>query len=217
MAMEVILIRHGRTAANQKHVYQRGAETLSSSGQKEIADVADALQAYAPTHLLCSPMNRAQDTATILGEKLQLNPTTFREVREIRWPSYLEGRARYSFTSVRYMVRWFLQREVHTDDAKAGESYDTLRKRIERAKNIFESYPPDARIVVVSHSVFINFFVEHACSPKPLSLRSAVPRLFKILTLRNTNAVRLQCDNDTKHRACSWQVIAFNKSVSELT
>ena len=215
--MEVIFIRHGKTTANQKHVYQRGAETLSASGQKEIADIADTLQTWSPTHLLCSPMTRAQESAVILRKKLQLELKTFPEVREIRWPSYLEGRARYSIASLQYMLRWFLRREVHTDDAKGGESYSTLRKRIERAKNILEAYPTDARVVVISHSVFINFFVEHVCNPKPLSLKLAGPRLLKILTLRNTNATHLRCDTDEESQVCSWQVVAFNKSVSELT
>lgn len=215
--MEIIFIRHGRTVANKKHVYQRGGETLSTTGKKQVNDIAEALSAWSPTHLLHSPMARTQQSATILGEQLQLTPTIFPEVREIRWPSYLEGRARYSFTSVRYMVRWFLQGEVHSDNARDGESYTTLRKRIERAKNILETYPADARIVVISHSALINFFVEHVCNPKPLSPKMALPRFLKVLTFRNTKAVHLKCDTNEEYQTCSWHVIAFNKSVSELT
>lgn len=215
--MEVLFIRHGETAANQQRIYQRSAEPLSVRGRAHMQDTATALQAWRPTHVLSSPMVRAQESAAILAVKLQCTTESFLEAREVRWPAHLEGKSRRSFTSLRHMAAWFWQQNVHTDDAKVGESYATLRKRIERAKNILETYPSDSRIVVVSHSVFINFFVEHVCNTEHLSLALAGPRLLKVMTLQNTNATQLTCDQGDEAQTCHWHLTAFNKPIAELT
>ena len=215
--MEVIFLRHGETAANLRHVYQRGAEPLSPAGEAHMRQTAGDLKDLAPTHILHSPLTRATQSAAVLGEQLDITPEPFPEVREVRWPAYLEGRSHRSLTSFRHMVQWFWQNNLHTDDLTAGESYPRLRKRIERAKHILERYPEDARIVVVSHSVFINFFVEHVCNSEHLSLALAGPRLLKVLTLKNTNATQLFCDQDYTPYACHWHLTAFNRPISELT
>lgn len=215
--MEVIFLRHGETAANQRHVYQRGAEPLTDVGRTHMQETGSALAALEPTHILHSPLTRTAESAQILGERLGLDPQPFLEAREVRWPIHLEGRRHRSIASLLHMARWFWQGDIHLDDTCTGESYAHLRKRIERAKNLLEAYPEDARIVVVSHSVFINFFVEHVCSTDHITWSLAGSRLLKVVTLQNTNATQLFCDQGDTPNVCHWHLTAFNKPVTELT
>ena len=215
--MQVLFIRHGETAANRRRVYQRAAEPLTARGRTHMQETAQILQSWAPTHVLASPMQRALESAYLIAETLQLPVTRFPEVREIRWPIALEGKRHRSLQSMWHMGQWFLERHVHKDDPKHGESYATLRKRIERATRLLEAYPADARIVVVSHSVYINFFVEHVCNHEHISLAVAGPRLAKVLTLQNSNATLLECTPAAADGVCNWHLEAFNTPVEALT
>ena len=215
--MQVLFIRHGETAANRTGSYQRAAEPLSARGRAAMQETANQLTEWHPTHILTSPMQRAQMSAKILADTLGLTPIHFAEAREVRWPISLEGTSHRSLASARHMFRWFTQRNVHSDDPKRGESYATLRKRIERTKHILETYPDDARIVVVSHSVYINFFVEHVCNLEHVSVAAAGPRLVKILLLKNTNATLLECETYSAEHTCNWHLQSFNIPISQLT
>ncbi len=215
--MEVVFIRHGQTKANAAHRHQTNDEPLSVSGIAEAVRQAPFIAKWQPTHIITSPMARAQQTAQIIADKAQLPAQTMDEFRELRRPLYIFGRHHYGLSSWWYMFRWFFQAWVQFDDARNGESYLTFRKRLERARSLLEQYPTDAKVVVVSHSIFINFFVEHVCATKQISLWRAAPRLFKILTLKNTNATHLALHKiDETEGVCAWEIKAYDVAVEDL-
>jgi broad specificity phosphatase PhoE len=65
------LIRHGATAANEKRPYILQGDGidlgLSSSGQRQAAEVADFLSSFHLDHVYCSPMIRARETAVAIA------------------------------------------------------------------------------------------------------------------------------------------------------
>jgi broad specificity phosphatase PhoE len=71
---------------------------------------------------------------------------------------------------------------------------------------LLEQYPPDARVVVVSHSVFINFFLAHACSKKALNPFQAVARFFRVLSIKNGSITKVTFAPNSAGTACQWKV-----------
>lgn len=205
--MEVLFIRHGQTQANRAHRHQMPQEPLSPEGILQIQSIAPKVAAWKPTHLLTSPHTRAQQSAEILAHRLSLPPVTHDSFRELRRPAWLFGKRHGSPASVWYLARWFTAELFHYDDAAHGETYPTFRKRIERARSILETYPSDARIVVVSHAVFINFFITHACREEPLSLFGALPQILKLYGLENSDYVQLHADLPSEDNVCTWQLV----------
>jgi broad specificity phosphatase PhoE len=206
--MEVLFIRHGQTGANRNHRHQMPTEPLSSAGIGQIQTIAPKIRKWEPTHILTSPHTRAQQSARIISVSTGLSVDTYDAFRELRRPAWLFGKRHGSPASIWYLLRWFTAELVHYDDAAHGETYTTFRKRIIRARSMLEMYPNNARVVVVSHAVFINFFITHVCRDYPLPLWGALPQLLKLYALQNSDYVQLHADADAPENTCSWEMVA---------
>lgn len=215
--MEVLFIRHGQTRANQLHRHQPDDEPLATAGIEHTQALLPALTAWRPTHIISSPLARAHATAMLIAKHVQLPLESSDLFRELRRPRSIQGTSHYSMATVRYIWRWFYQLDSAYDDLARGESYGALQQRVWQARQFLESrYPADARVIVVSHSVFINFFVEHVCRQEHLSFWRAVPRFIRILTLDNGNATLLRYES-TADNTCPWTVLATDTPVEKLT
>jgi broad specificity phosphatase PhoE len=196
--MEVYLIRHGETGGNQAHRHQPEDISLNKRGLEQARQVALTVKEFEPSHLLTSPLVRALQTAREIGEVCDLVPETNVNFAELKRPDDMYGRYHTSLKSLAFYARWFLGK---TD---GGESYQDLRHRIAKAKSHFRSYPENARVVVVSHSVFINLFLVHMCHEDEINLFTASKAFMKILTMKNTELIPLIYDPETHTDTCGW-------------
>ena len=201
--MEVLFIRHGQTAANAAHRHQRPEEPLSAVGIGEIQSLIPQIEQWQPTHILASPLARASYSARLISKALSIPVVKKEELRELRRPLYVYDRKHYSLITLLYVVRWYFTAYLHQSDVRQGESYQSFRKRIERVRSMLEQYPADARIVVVSHSVFINFFIFHVCNMDRLSLWQAIPRFFSVLRYKNGRMTQLHF-TERRPGLCAW-------------
>ncbi len=208
--MDIYFVRHGQTEGNRLHIHQRPSSALNERGQEQAETVAKVLVSYKPTHLITSPFFRTRQTAEAIAKATGLVVEVEPAVVEIIRPESIHNRHYFSWASIVYLVRWFLTGNTFFRDEKRGESYRALLERIGEAKTILESYPDDARIVVVSHAVFINFFVEHICSGKPISYVKALLRFLKITSIENSSITHIQCQKATTQGVCNWQVVTFD-------
>jgi broad specificity phosphatase PhoE len=102
-----------------------------------------------------------------------------------------------------FYFRWYFRL---TNTAKdGGETYQALRDRIKAAQRVLEQYPSDARVVVVTHSVFMNFFLVHLCSAKPVSLFRAPLIFLGILRIPNASVIPLTFDTNAPNGTCAWR------------
>ena len=145
-------------------------------------------------------MVRSVETASIIGEECDLIPDTRSEFTELERPSYLYGHKHRSLKSVWFYFRWYLGR------TEKGESYEELRSRFREAQITLATLESDARVVVVSHTVFITLFVAHLCRDKALTPLQAVKAFYKIITMRNTHIEMLMYDPATRQGTCGWIV-----------
>jgi broad specificity phosphatase PhoE len=198
--MEIYFVRHGQTSGNVARRHQANDTPLSPRGKKQAELAANVLKVYQPDHLVTSTMVRSVETASVIGAACNLIPDTRTEFRELERPSYLYGRKHRSFMSMWFYFRWYLGKTTE------GESYEELRIRFRDAQEILASLKPDARVVVVSHTVFITLFIAHLCRDKALTPFHAAKAFYKIITMRNTHIEMLLYDPATKQGTCGWIV-----------
>ena len=167
---------------------------------RQVTEVATQVALLAPTHIVTSTQLRAMETTRIVASLCEIIPDTHPAFVELVRPTWLVGYHYTGFTTMRYILGWFLDRPV-----VAGESYKEFRARITQAKRYLETFPPDARIVVVSHSVFTNLFVEHLCNDNKLTFLEGVKSFIRIFSLQNAGLIHLQY-SPGKDR-CGWSLV----------
>ena len=209
--MDIYLVRHGETDSNHKHVHQHPGSTLNDKGREQVARLAITLSEIEPTDILASPYSRAKESADILAKTLNLEVVVSPELVEIYRPKNIHGLSYYHPRSLIYLGKWFFSgRRVFNNDEQ-GESYASLIERIEKSRDLLESLPADSRVVVVSHAVFISFFVAHLCDHKTLSLWRVFLNFANIRRLKNSGVTHLRYVPSSGQGVCKWSLVEFNK------
>lgn len=204
--MDIYFIRHGQTSGNVAKRHQVEHSRLTPTGRQQVAGVAPQVAALAPTHLLSSSHVRTIETASILGQACDLIPETSLLFTELHRPKYLYGHHHRNWRSLLYYKLWYLGLVGGDMTDARGESYRTFRRRLREAAEHLAGYPPDARIVVVSHAVFINLFLAHLCtSYRPLSPWGAARAFWRVLTSRNATLMHVRYEPGAGK--CGWQIV----------
>ena len=198
--MEIYFVRHGETGGNVAHRHQAEDTPLTTMGKKQALEAAEIIKTFEPTHLLTSSLVRAIETASAIGEMCELVPETSYSIIELERPQHLYGHFHKSPRSLFFYVRWYLGRT----SAEEGESYAEMRLRIGKVKEQLAQYPADARVVVVTHSVFLSLFLAHMCREKPLSPLQALQTFRTILSMRNTHVAPVLFDANAHPQMCPW-------------
>ena len=188
--MEVYLVRHGQTDGNVGHRHQHPNTDLNAHGIAQAKAVAAQIALLKPTHLITSTQLRAMETARIVAAATDLIPESYPPFEELHQSAAMIGERLTGAHALWYMSLWFFG--VKSASMHDGETYAAFVERLALARKHLEELPPDARVVIISHSVFINFFVEHMRHPKRMNLIRAVVRLTHILTLKNTSITHVR-------------------------
>jgi broad specificity phosphatase PhoE len=153
----LFLVRHGETDWNREGRLQGGKDIpLNGLGRMQAEEAARRLKAltpnYATVDYVCSPMERARETMTILRRELELPPDGFRideRLRELTFGDW-EG---FTWREIRKSAKASereLARARESDKwgfvPPGGESYRMLAERI---RPVLEGLAPDT--VMVSH------------------------------------------------------------------
>jgi broad specificity phosphatase PhoE len=153
-------------------------------GKLQVTRVAKLLKSVRPTHLITSTNKRAMETAMVIGRECDLIPETYPNFEEMRRPEFLIGKRFLEWEAFKYVVGLLFG--VQAASMHDGESYPDFLARILAAKHQLESFPKNSKVVIVSHAVFINFFLEHMENPKQMGIIRATLRFFAILRIKNT-------------------------------
>jgi broad specificity phosphatase PhoE len=188
--MEVYLVRHGQTDGNVGHRHQHPNTDLNQKGIAQATAVAEQIAALKPTHLVTSTQVRALETARIVARVTGLIPESYPIFEELHQPAVLVGQRILSPHSAFTIIKWFFR--IKSAVMHDGETYAQFVTRISEARQFLETYPKDARIVVVSHSIFINFFAEYMRNPKRVNVIRAAIRFLHIMALKNTSITHIR-------------------------
>ncbi len=169
----VILVRHGRTVLTEsKRISGRGGSNppLSAAGRGDAASVAKAVAQIgktgpwahikAPSAIVCSPVQRAQETANIIGNAIGIAPYLDDDLSEISfgaWDGLTNDEAREKYPEL--FEQWRGSWQV---SPPGGESLFDFDLRVMNAKNrIFDKHPGET-VVVVSHVMPTRGFIRAA-------------------------------------------------------
>lgn len=137
----LILVRHGRTAANAGGLLQGRADNhLDETGRVQAAKLAAAVGPI--DRLIVSPLARARQTAEAFGIEPEFDE---------RWIEYDYGELEGTPVIDVPPEIWFRWRTDSSWAPPAGESYDALTARVVAACEALIDSAAHQRVVVVSH------------------------------------------------------------------
>jgi broad specificity phosphatase PhoE len=146
----VYLARHGESDWNAAARFQGHTDRpLTELGRRQAMELADALEARAALiAIYTSPLQRAIETASIVGARLGLEPAAVADLREVdvgAWSGLSRAEVEERFPEG--FGRWLDGGEGWDD----GETYADMAERVLRAlRQIANSHPGD-EVLVVSH------------------------------------------------------------------
>jgi phosphoserine phosphatase len=133
--VQIILLRPGRTDYDHQARIQGILDIpLSEAGKQEAAQTAEKLQVYIPKALYSSPCRSAEETAAILGQKLELKPKTIDRLQNVNlglWQGMLVEEVRLKQPKV------YKQWQEHPETIQPPEG-EMLAAALERASEAIE-------------------------------------------------------------------------------
>lgn len=209
--MEVYFVRHGETDGNVARRHQHPETELNDAGKRQVTTVAYRIADLRPTHIITSTQLRAVQSSKIINEYCgDVIPETHPAFEELKAPRWLIGHRFVGLTTALYVWRWFWGKYID-----GGETYREFLSRIMAARTHLEALPEDARVVVVSHAVFTNIFLEHLCNDEPMTFFRAVMRFWHILRIRNAAMIHLRYTHSPKG-TCGWHFVEAMEVVEKI-
>jgi broad specificity phosphatase PhoE len=161
--MRLICVRHGESPSNASterlDLPEADGDRLTDRGRSQAREAAQALAGRGASALLTSPMRRANETASLIGERTGLEPRINPLIHELR---EFDGYADLELDQQRTR-RWSARMTAHPDDphhAPGGaESFADVVGRVRRFKAELEELDPEATMIAVSHGIFLRFFL----------------------------------------------------------
>lgn len=206
---QVYFVRHGETAHNRDHLHQPDTAPLTERGRDQAIKSARVIESIEPDRIITSTMTRAVQTGRIIGEKLQMEVEPNVLFMELRRPDHIIDLHHFSLPSIIYMMRWFFVSDETYWRTVDGESRNAFLMRIREAKHYLEALPDDSITVVISHSVFIHFFIEHICNKKRINFFWATLLLLKIKNLDNSSITQMQYTKTAPQDTCAWSIVQY--------
>jgi len=158
-----IFVRHGESVSNAHPELAAlpldQGDRLTDLGRRQSLAAGEALRALEPTVLISSPMGRARETAELIGERLGM------AVRELPYISELRESRDYASMSAedQKLRRWSVWMAEHGDDPDfswhGAETFEEVRGRVRRLKDELEREYTDQRPLIVTHGLFLRFFL----------------------------------------------------------
>lgn len=149
----LVLVRHGETLANRDFRYIGVKdEPLSSLGQAQALQLAQALVVFPLAAVYSSPLQRAYRTAIPIAQQQALEVQQQEALRECDFGTW-EGLSRAEVLArspedAQYVQKW--ERDM-TLAPPSGESFAAMQRRVCTAVEQLSTEHPDQTIALVSH------------------------------------------------------------------
>jgi probable phosphoglycerate mutase len=149
--MELIVVRHGRTAWNAQRRFQGHSDVpLDEEGRAQARALASRLRDERFDYAVCSDLARARETAEIILAGRDTQPVADAGWREMRfggwegltWPEITAGYPEAD-----------LEKELPFQIPQGGESFEELCVRVKAAADrLTAALPPHGRAFAVTHA-----------------------------------------------------------------
>ncbi|MCL2725500.1 MAG: histidine phosphatase family protein [Polyangiaceae bacterium] len=150
--------RHGETAANAKRIFQgQGGSGLSPRGRHEAERLAARMREAELDAIVASDLERAVETANIVGAATGLVPALDRDLREVDVGTW--GEKSYDEVARLFPDEWAAWLAGKDVVRGGGETYAMLAERVTRAVARIAASHEGKRVLVVSHGGAIRSYV----------------------------------------------------------
>lgn len=200
---KLLLIRHGETDDNHNRVFQgQGGCGLNARGRDQSARLAARLgHARIKLDVLyCSDLDRARETAEIIGRDVGLTPVADAALREVYLGAW-QG-LRDSEIAERFPDEWAAWQGGRDIKRGGGESYAELSTRVVGALDRLSSAHAGQVLGIVSHGASIKTFVAHVLGlgfDRLRSFQAAANTSVNLVERDSRGAYRLVVWNDAAH------------------
>ncbi|WIV10954.1 histidine phosphatase family protein [Proteiniborus sp. MB09-C3] len=153
------LIRHGESEWNILSKVQGQSNTqLTDKGREQAKKAAQGLLHEKIDLIFSSDLNRAFDTAKVIGELLELEVNTFEELREMRFGVW-EGLTTQEIMNKYTNEHTIWMTEPHKLNLPEAEKLIDLQERLLGIVNILIKDNKDKNILIVSHGSSIKALI----------------------------------------------------------
>ena len=160
--IEVILVRHGETAANRIHCFAESDEiALTDEGRGQAEEIAGRLsREFRPDIVLSSKFARARQTAEIIARALGLETAVLAGIHERNF-GCLRGQPYGRMGETMRSDPYFDSGRPWEWAPGGGESLEEVRRRVMPALDTLPALYAGKQVVVVSHGAAIQAVWAH--------------------------------------------------------
>lgn len=198
----LLFARHGETADNRRLVFQgQAGKALNALGRAQAKRLAERMRNHPPDAIVASDLERARETANIVGEAVGLTPELDPELREVDVGAWT-GKSHTEVMDL-FADEWNAWASGIDVRRGGGETYGELAERIERAVVRAATSHAGKRVLLVSHGGAIKAYVAKLLGVSADGMRALAGvgncGLTAIERDLRTHKSRLHAWNDTAH------------------
>jgi broad specificity phosphatase PhoE len=200
----LLLVRHGATVLTAEDRFAGSSDpALSEEGREQARRLGERLREVPLAAVYASPMQRARDTAALIGEPQGVLPELLPPLRETdhgRWEGLTRDEVADRFPEE--ADAW--ERDPYTFAPQGGETGLAVTARALPAVLSLVRSHPECTILVVSHKATIRLLLSALLGFDPRRYRDGLeqsPGALNILDFMDSSRARLVLYNDTSH----WQ------------
>lgn len=157
--MNVYIVRHGETTLNINKIHQLPTTTLSSKGVQQIKKISTYLASLNINIIYTSHLTRAKQTASIIGDILDVNILTAPELEEIRRPSEIIGKKHNESKAlkIKQTIREnYHKLQWHYSDE---ENFSDVKMRTDRFIQFLTNQDESKNILIITHGYITKMFL----------------------------------------------------------
>lgn len=152
---KLILVRHGESQANRHHIFAEDHTPLTDLGRKQAKQVAGHIAArFNPTAIVASPLERAKETAEIIGCELGLTVELVPGLEESDF-GVLKGQSYEMYHRTVLTDPTFDKSAVWRWVPEGGESTEMTGRRVVPVMERLAGRHPEEEILVVCHGMMM--------------------------------------------------------------
>ncbi|HSD79634.1 MAG TPA: histidine phosphatase family protein [Solirubrobacteraceae bacterium] len=203
-AIEVVLVRHGASAAAVPGepfplLDGHGDPPLAPEGEAQARAVAERLAGAAIDALFVTPLRRTRETAAPLAARLGLDPAVVPDLREVHLGAWETGEYRIRMARGDPLALRTLTEE-RWDVLPGAEAMDAFAARVRRGlRAVVDAVGPGATAVAVVHGGVIGELCRQATLSRPFAFVGADNASLTRLVVLPGGQQLLRTFNDTAH------------------
>lgn len=154
VTQRVLFMRHPETVSNTQHFFSGRLDVpLTEHGEEQKARAVEALVAFRPDRLFCSPLSRARGLAEEAARRLGVECTPLDDLLEIDFGP-LEGMDVQRAMNEGLGFPWPIGEDGTSHPPAGAESFEHLRERCLRVLDLLR--PLEGRTACVTHGGYLR-------------------------------------------------------------